>query len=79
MTDSLGDILQRYQPPEAPEIEMIKQFIERHYRAAASVSLLDHSIIITVSSAALAGALRPRLHELQALCQTDKRLVLRIQ
>jgi hypothetical protein len=78
MTDSLQDLLGKRSYDEPAEIRIIKDFLRTHYKADCSVSMNQRQIIITVHGASLAGALRMRLHELQALCQTQKRLVIRI-
>lgn len=78
MTDSLADILGRQRFEEPPEVKIIKDFVQDKFKSNASVTIQTHQIIIGVSSAALAGTLRMHLHELQKLCQTEKRLVIRI-
>jgi hypothetical protein len=78
MSDSLADLLAQKSFGEPAEIEVIKHFIQENYNAGCQVSINKRQIIINVKGAALAGALRVRLHELQALCQTEKRLVIRI-
>ena len=78
MTDSLGDILGRKGLAEPAEIKIIKQFVRKHYNSPCQVTMQQRQIIIVVKGASLAGALRIRLHELQTLCQTDKRLMIRI-
>ncbi|HSX46651.1 MAG TPA: hypothetical protein VLF87_01525 [Patescibacteria group bacterium] len=79
MADSLASLLDgtRYQEP--PEVQVIKDFLREHYQADCQVTVQQRQIVITVKGASLAGALRMRLHQLQALCQTDKRLVIRIR
>jgi hypothetical protein len=77
--DSLSDLLDRRPADEAPEIAIIKSFVERHYGSIPRVIVQQQQIIIGVRGSALAGALRPRLRELEALCSTTKRLVIRIQ
>ena len=78
MAESLGDLLTRKNLREPPEIVVIKTFVYENFKADCQVTLQTRQIVITVRGASLAGALRMRLHELQALCQTDKRLILRI-
>jgi hypothetical protein len=78
MTKSIGDILQRSRFDEPPEIQVIKDFVLANFGATVSVIVRPSNIVISVRNASLAGALRLRLHELQALCQTDKKLVIRI-
>jgi hypothetical protein len=78
MADSLRDIMSRRNLNEPAEIAVIKRFLRDHYRAAGKVAIRENQIIIVVASAALAGALRLRLPELQELAQTKKKLVIRI-
>ncbi len=78
MTDSLGDILGGRTPKEPEEIRIIKNFVLDKFKSKAGVTIRDRQIIITVQGAALAGTLRMHLHELKKLCQTEKRLVIRI-
>lgn len=78
MGSSIQDILQQRSFDEPDEIAIIKKFVLDSFDHRARVKITDQAIIITVSSAALAGALRPRLHELTALSRTKKRLAIRI-
>lgn len=78
MADSIGDLLIKRDFEEPPEVRIIKEFIRKRFDVDVSVSIQQHQIIIGVSGAALAGALRMHLHELQKLCSTDKRLMIRI-
>lgn len=78
MSTSIADLLKHRQSDEPPEIAAIKAFVLREFDANCSVRLQDSLIIIVVSSAALAGSLRLRLHELQASLDTNKRLTIRI-
>lgn len=76
--DSLSSLLPSRQFEEPAEIRIIKAFVMDKFQAMPKVSIQAKTITITVPSGALAGALRMHLHELQELCSTDKRLVLRI-
>ncbi len=77
MADTLANILGgRFDEP--PEVRIIKDFVREHYKQSVAVTVKPSQIIIEVRGAALAGALRARLHELQGLANTKKRLVLRI-
>lgn len=78
MTDSLGDLLKTNRFDEPDEIGIIKDFVMSRYKTEPEVIIHQQNIVIQVPSAALAGTLRMQLHELQALCQTQKRLVIRI-
>lgn len=78
MSTSIGDLLPRDQFQEPAEIKIIKDYMQDTYQQTVYVTVKPREIIISVKSAALAGALRMKLHELKALCQTDKRLVIRL-
>jgi hypothetical protein len=79
MTDSIGDLLQNRRIEEPPEIKIIQEFVESKYHLTPQVMVNQQQIVIGVKSAALAGTLRPQLPQIKDLCQTDKRLVIRIQ
>lgn len=77
MTDSISNILaDKWDEP--PEIRAIKDYVRQKFKADVGVSIRDKHITISAPSAALAGALRMQLHELQRTLSTDKRLVIRI-
>ena len=78
MADSIGDLLQKKQFDEPDELLIIREFLRENYQVTCQLTVQTRQIVIAVKGASLAGAVRMRLHELQALCQTDKRLVLRI-
>lgn len=78
MSSSLSDILNKRNFDEPEEIVIIKKFIQEEFGQLSRVKLTENTIFITVSSAALAGALRPRLHELEEMIKTKKRLSIRI-
>lgn len=78
MTDAIGDLLPQGRFEEPPEVRIIKDFVVETFQQPAGVTVQPTQIIIQVKSAALAGALRTYLHDLQERCQTDKRLVIRI-
>ena len=79
MTDSLADILGGRALEEPAEMRVIKQFVREKFHSDAGVMIQDRQIIISVQGAALAGTLRMYLHELKKLCDTEKRLVIRIR
>jgi len=78
MTDAIGDLLPRRRFEEPPEVKLIKDFVLQKFQQPVGVTVQPHQIVVEVKSAALAGALRTYMYELQQLCQTDKRLLLRI-
>ncbi len=78
MSTSIADLLKQRSPDEPPEIAAIKAFVLREFDAPCSVKLQTNLIVINVSSAALAGSLRMKLHELQTQLDTPRRLSIRI-
>ena len=78
MSTPLGDILRNRQIEEPPEVQVIKLFMQKQFKASCRVVVQPQQIVIQVAGASLAGALRIKLHELQKLCNTDKRLIIRI-
>ncbi len=78
MTNSLGDLLQPDKFKEPPEVQIIKDFIIQNFQQTPVVGVLPGQITISIKGAALAGTLRMRLPELKALCNTDKKLIIRI-
>ena len=78
MADSLGDIMSKRQWEESPEVQVIKDFVFEKFEATPRITVQEKFIVIQVPSAALAGALRSHVYQLQQLCRTEKRLVIRI-
>ena len=78
MAESMGKILKTKRFDEPEEVLVIKTFVQTHYQTVCQVTIQPTQIVIAVKGASLAGAIRMRLHELKALCQTEKRLTLRI-
>jgi hypothetical protein len=79
MSDSLADLLAHRNIDQPPEIKIIQDFVNGKYHVVPQVTVGAGQISIGVKSAALAGTLRPQLTQIKELCQTDKRLVIRIQ
>ena len=76
--DRVKDILRSKRFQEPAEVQIIKDFVIDKFKTTPSVTVQTRQIIIGVPGSALAGALRLHLHELGKVCQTDKRLVIRI-
>lgn len=77
--DSIQTLLAGRGMAQPPEIKQIQDFVEQKFKTIPQVTVSEKQIIIGVKSSALAGALRPMLHQIQELCQTDKKLLIRIQ
>lgn len=78
MSDSLGDILARRDLDEPAEVRLIKDYVRQHFKSEVGVTLGPRQIIISAPNAALAGTLRLHSRRMVEVCQTDKRLVIRI-
>ena len=76
--NSLKDILNGRRAPEAPEIQIIKEFVYQKFHETPTITIQPQTIVINVPSAAMAGALRPHIQQLQVACKTTKRLIIRI-
>lgn len=79
MTESIGSLLGQRELFEPPEIKIIQDFVQEKFQVKPQVMVGQSQIIIGVKGSALAGALRPLLTQIKDACQTDKRLVIRIQ
>lgn len=78
MADSLSDILLNRSYDEPPEATAIKQYVLETYQKSVAVQVREKDIVVTVQSAAFAGALRMKWKQLQKAAATDKRLIFRI-
>lgn len=76
--DSLQDLLGRYNPKEPDEIGAVKRYISDQFGAESSVGLHGETLVITVTSASLANALRLRLTTLQKIIKTKRKIMFRI-
>ena len=76
--DSIKDLLRQKDFDKPDEIQQIKDFVKSKFDEEPAVKLTTNNIIITVSSAALAGALRMHLHHLAKDLRTEKKLLIRI-
>lgn len=78
MAEDIASILGSRNFEEPEEVRVIKNFVRQKFKSDAAVAIRERQIIITVKGAALAGTLRMHAYELKKLCQTEKRLVIRI-
>jgi hypothetical protein len=78
MSQAIADILADRFDEEPPEIQVIKKYIQENFDQAVAVTMRDQQIVITTKTSAQAGALRPHLYKLRQLCDTNKRLTIRI-
>lgn len=76
--DSVADVLNRFEPDMPDEIVAIKRYIEKEFKAGASVALRDDAIVVTVNSGSLANTLRLRIIDIRRDANTKKRIIFRI-
>ncbi|HET7673169.1 MAG TPA: hypothetical protein VFK11_01490 [Candidatus Saccharimonadales bacterium] len=76
--DSIKDVLTHKDFEQPDEIQQIKQFVKSKFNEEPAVKITKNNIIISVSNASLAGALRMHMHHLAKELRTEKKLLLRI-
>ena len=76
--DSIKDVLTHKDFDQPDEIQQIKDFVKSKFDEEPAVKITKNSIIISVSNASLAGALRMHMHHLAKEIRTEKRLILKI-
>jgi hypothetical protein len=76
--DSLQELLGKYSPREPEEILAVKQYILEQFDAESSVGLHGETLVITVSSASLANALRLRLPAIRKIAGARAKIMFRI-
>ena len=79
MADSLFSILSQKNYDQPPEVVAIKDYVQAEFHEAVEVVVREREILLTAPSAALAGALRMHLYQMQKAAATNKRIVLRIR
>lgn len=78
MSESLKDILLRRDDKLPPEVEIVKSFVFKRFKAHVNVEVRKNQVVIVAPGAALAGTLRMNIFELQNTLNTKKKLVIRI-
>jgi hypothetical protein len=78
MSNSLADILGKFNYDEPPEVASIKQYVERMYKITPVVQVRPRDIVITIPNGSLANTLRFEAVALQKAAGTSKKLVFRI-
>lgn len=78
MSQRIRDLLDKSRFAEPAEVGIIREYVQARFNVTPQIIVQTHQIIIGVDGAALAGALRMQLYELQELCGSGRRLVIRI-
>jgi len=77
--NSLLELLgQRDLPAEPVEIKLIKDYVRSEFDSSVEVMVRDKDIVVTVNSSSLANTLRLRGPQIKKLCNTEKKLMFRI-
>lgn len=76
--ESVADLLSKYSPQEPEAIAAVKRYVFEEFGVQPTVGLHGETLVITVTSASLANALRLRLPTLQKIAKTKKRIMFRI-
>ncbi len=79
MAESIEELLKKRNYSEPEEISIIRNFVFRKYGKVPGLKIAGKKIIISVPSAALAGALRMDLHELSKKTKTKHELTIQIR
>ena len=74
----LSDIMGNRDFGVPSEVTEIKAYVQRFFSVDVAVAVQERAIVITTRSAALAGSLRPHLHKIQKILNTDKKVIIRI-
>ena len=75
---SLFDIMGSKDFGVPAEVTEIKAYVQRFFSVDVGVAVQERAIVITTRSAALAGSLRPHLHKIQKIINTEKKVIIRI-
>jgi hypothetical protein len=78
MATPLGDLLSRRNYEEPPEIKLIKDFVQSAVGITPRVKITPETYVLSLPSAAAAGALRAHLFKLQQELGGNKRILIRI-
>lgn len=76
--DSLGDVVQRKNIHEPPQVAALKKYVLTNHGTTISVKSSPKYYLITVPSASLAGRLRVETARITDECRLDKRLVIHV-
>jgi hypothetical protein len=79
MTESIENLLKKRDYSEPEEISIIRNYVFKKYGKVPGLKITGKKIIIFVPSAALAGALRMDLHELEQKIKTKHELSIQIR
>ena len=76
--DSLQNILQDRTPAEPPQLQALRDYLQKNYEQAIQVLVRRDHYLLNAPGAALSLRLRLDSHKIIAHCELDKRLVIHI-
>ncbi len=76
--DSLGDVVQRKNIQEPPQVAALKKYVQDNHNATITVKIAPKYYLITAPGASLAGTLRLETAQIVEECSLDKRLVIHV-
>ncbi len=76
--DTMKQLLSKRDPSIPKEVGLIKTYVQEQFKSDVTVLVQPTQIIVSAANAALAGTLRLHTHQLAELCETKKRLIIRI-
>jgi hypothetical protein len=75
---NINSILAKKQYDVPPEVPLIKSYIKDTYQEEVAIRSTPTSIIITTASAPLANMLQLNSTQIKKMCDTNKKLLIRI-
>lgn len=77
MTDSLGDLLQKFDRSEPPEIQIIKEYVKEHIGIEPGVAITKAGFIVSLPNSSAAGTLRFKLFQLQRQLGHERKIIIK--
>jgi hypothetical protein len=78
MADSLGDVLNKKNYGEPPELAVIRAFVQDLIGMTPRIYVRSNTYFVTVNGAGAAGALRVHIYRLERQLGPGKKVVLKI-
>lgn len=76
--DSMSDLLGNRQPHEPPQMQALRQYVKENHNTDVNVTVSTMGYTVIVPNAPLASILQMEQPQIQAACNLDKKLFIRI-
>jgi hypothetical protein len=76
--DNIKNLISQRNLNEPPEIKLIKDYVQTNFKSSVDIAIRNDQIIINAPGAALAGALRLKIMDIQEVSLSDKRISIHI-